>query len=124
RLTAINMRNQDRVFGSDPLGSRLVPDYAGRLTGWMRIAEPGVHSFVLGASEGARLTVGGVSLIDLTATNGQYREGQCAITLGAGLVPIEVAFYQGVGDGELTLSFSPPGGGTRTVSPSLLIPSG
>jgi hypothetical protein len=126
RLTAINMRNPDGVFGSDPIGSRLAPDYAGRLTGWLSIAAPGTHTFVLGASDGARLTVGGITVVDMGLGTAEYRENSGAIALQAGLAPFEVTFYHGVGgNGELQLSIVPAdGGGVRTVSPALLSPSG
>jgi hypothetical protein len=125
RLTAINTRNPGGVFGSDPIGSHLLPDYAGRLTGWLSIGATGMHMFVLGASDGARLTVGGATVVDMGAGTGEYREGFGAIALQAGLVPFELNFYHGVGNGELQLSIvTPDGAGARTVSPSLLAPSG
>ena len=118
------MRNPSRVFGGDPIGSRLVPDYAGRLTGWIAVTSTGVHTFVLGASEGARLTVGGVTLVDLVEGSGDYREQRGAVTLEPGLVPFEVTFYQSAGNGDLRLSLVPPDGVLRTAPPSALIPSG
>jgi hypothetical protein len=123
RMTAINMRNKGGLFGGDPNGSRLVPDHAGRLTGWVSIASTGAHTFALGASEGARLSIGGVTLVDMNSGSAEYREQSATITLQAGLVPFEVTFYQSAGNGDLRLSMAQPDGSLRTVSPSLLVPS-
>jgi YD repeat-containing protein len=124
RMTAINMRNPNGMFGSDPLGSRLAPDYAGRLSGSLNVATAGAHTFTLGASEGARLLVDGVTVVDMTTAGGQYQEQQGAIELEAGVVPIEVQFYQGAGNGDLKLTFTPPGDAADLVPPAVLSPIG
>src|SRR5207302_362041 len=51
RITALNIRNPNGVFGADPMGSGLVPDYAARFTGLINVTTTGVHRFWLGAHE-------------------------------------------------------------------------
>ena len=41
--------------------------------------------------------------------------------LAAGLVPIEVTFYEGVGNMELQLSWTPPGGERMVIPPEFLV---
>jgi hypothetical protein len=124
RMTAVNMRNPGAVFGADPLGSDLAPDFVGRITGWLSITSAGPHTFIVGSSDGARLTVGGVAVVDAPVSSRQYREDQGTVDLLPGRVPVELVFYQGVGNGDLQLMYQPPAGGTQVVPPSALTPSG
>jgi hypothetical protein len=124
RVTAVNMRGPSGLFGFDPFGAALAPDYAARFTGWLTIPTPGVHTFHLGADEGARLRVGGVTAVDMpTAAVGGYQERSATVSLEAGLIPIEITFYESVGSAQLQLSFTPPGGERQVVPPSMLVPS-
>src|SRR6185503_20198923 len=122
RVTAINQRNPGFVFGADPFGAGLAPDYGGRLTGWINIATAGVHTFVVGAAEGVRLEVGGTRVIDRPAGTGVFQESAANINLSVGLVPIALTFYASQGSGELQLSFVPPNGERVVVAPSMLLP--
>lgn len=124
RLTAINMRNPDQMFGDDPLASGLVPHYAGRLTGWLVINEAGSHTFILGASDAARLKVGGEVVLQTQGGTGDYGESLGSVALSAGLVPFELVFVQSLGSGELDLSAVTPEGMRRPVTPSVLVPAG
>jgi hypothetical protein len=60
----------------------------------------------------------------MTTAGGQYQEQQGAIELEAGVVPIEVQFYQGAGNGDLKLTFTPPGDAADLVPPAVLSPIG
>lgn len=125
RVTAINTRNPSGVFGFDPFGVGLAPDYAARFTGWLAVSATGSHTFVLGAHEGAKLVVGGVTVVDLStpaATGFQERSG--TIDLQPGIVPVEVTFYESTGSPELQLSVVPPGGLRQVVPPSSLAAGG
>jgi YD repeat-containing protein len=124
RATAVNMRNPGGVFGEDPLGSRLVPAYVARFTGWLNVTAAGLHSFHLGASDGAKLVVGGTTVVEIGAGAGDHEERSVDIALVAGLVPVEVTFYQRVGHSEIQLAYTPPGGVRQVVPPAVLIPSG
>jgi hypothetical protein len=122
RVTAINMRNPNGVFGADPFGAQLAPDYAARFTGWISVEMAGAHTFFLGADEGARLTVGGVTVVDIPTGRNEYQEASATIDLPAGLSPIEVIFYESSGNVELQLSWAPPNQERRVISPFSLVP--
>jgi hypothetical protein len=122
RITALNLRNPNGVFGFDPLGSHLAPDYAVRFTGSLNVTMAGAHRFFLGAHEGARLTIAGVTVVDISTGTGEFQEGSGEITLVPGVVPIEVTYYEGVGNAELQLSWTQPGGERQVVPPSSLGP--
>src|SRR5207244_9497873 len=98
-----NLRNPNEIFGKDPFGVKLAPDYAVRFSGYLRITTAGDHTFFLGADEGARLKVGGITVVDIPTGNGQYQEGRGPISLAPGLIHIEVTFYESVGNIELQL---------------------
>jgi hypothetical protein len=123
RVTAINTRGPVGLFGPDPLGTGFAPDYSARFTGWLWIPTAGSHTFFLGADEGARLKVGGVTIVDMPSPAvGRFQESSGAIDLPAGLVPVEITFYESVGYAELQLSYTPPGGLRQVVPPSSLVP--
>ncbi len=123
RLTAINMRSPNGIFGSDPFGLGFGPDYAARLTGWITISAPGVYTFFLGADEGARLQLDGATVVDMPTAAGGYQERPATVNLGAGLIPVEITFYESAGNAQLQLSFIPPGGERQVVPPSSLVPN-
>ena len=123
RVTAVNVRNPTGVFGIDPFGSHLAPDYAARFSGWIAITTAGAHQFFLGAHEGARLKIAGVTIVDIATGTGEFQEGSAVINLVPGLAPIEITYYEGVGNAELQLSFAPPDGERRVVPPSSLVPA-
>ena len=58
-----------------------------------------------------------------TASVGGYQERSATVNLEAGLIPIELTFYESVGYAQLQLSFSPPGGARQVVPPSILVPN-
>jgi YD repeat-containing protein len=122
RVTALNLRNPGGVFGFDPLGSDLAPDYAVRFTGWIEVTTAGKHQFFLGAHEGARLKIGDSTVVDLSTSKGVYQEDSGAVDLTPGQIPIEVTYYEGAGNSELQLTYIPPGGERQVVSPSQLVP--
>jgi hypothetical protein len=58
----------------------------------------------------------------MPTTAGVYQERSGAINLAPGLVPVEVTYFEGAGNAELQLSFTPPGGERQVVPPSSLAP--
>jgi hypothetical protein len=122
RVTAINMRNPLGVFGNDPFGVQLFPDYAARFSGWISIADAGTYTFFLRTHEGARLKVGDVTVIDLSTSTGVSQQGAGAIALTPGLVPIEITYFESRGDAEIQLSMARPGGEREVVAPVMLVP--
>src|SRR5205085_4663734 len=89
----------------------------------INITSTGVHRFWLGAHEGARLKVAGMTIVDLPISTGAYQEGSGEIDLAPGLVPVEITYFEGVGNAELQMSFAPPGNERQVVSPAYLIPA-
>jgi hypothetical protein len=124
RVTAVNTRGPGGLFGPDPLGTGLAPDFAARFTGWLSIEGAGKYTFSLGADEGARLRLGGVTIIDMPnpAAGRGFQESSASIELPSGLVPVEITFYESTGNAEIQFSLTPPGGVRRVVPQSMLVP--
>lgn len=123
-ISAPNIRNPNQLFGNDPFGVGLGPDYAARFTGLLKIQMVGQHTFILGADEGARLIIDGVTVIDIPTGTGEFQEASATIPLTTGIIPIEVLYYEGVGDAELQVSYILPGGERRPILPFALMPAG
>lgn len=123
RVTAINAHGPDGLYGRDPFGAALAPDYAARFTGWIAIPTAGAYTFYLGADEGARLRLGSTTIVDMPAPAAGFQESAATVTLNAGLIPVEITFYESVGNAQLQLSFAPQGGERQVVPPSMLVPS-
>jgi hypothetical protein len=119
-VTAVNSRNPDGVFGSDPFGVGLSPDYAVRLRGFLLVEQAGEYRFQLGADAGVRLVVNGVPVIDASNVVSQFQTSSGSIMLPAGLIPIEVTYVVSVGNSELQLQYTPPGGERQVVPPDVL----
>jgi hypothetical protein len=119
-VSAVNVRNPDSLFGSDPYGLGMDADYAARFSGYLRIDIPGEYTFQLGVDDGARLVVGGVTVVQMPTGQGDFRARSGSIRLPAGLIPIEVTYYQSVGDAELQLLYAAPGEELQVVPPARL----
>jgi hypothetical protein len=122
-ISAINLRNPNRMFGHDPFGARLGLNYAVRFSGYIRIAEAGEYRFTLGANGIAQLLIDGAAVINTTAEAGEFREISGSAFLTAGLVPIEAMYYDGAGNAEVQLSYVQPDGQRQVVLPEVLIPA-
>ena len=123
RVTALNLRNPDGIFGVDPLGiPPIAPDYAARYTGWLTVPVAGSYTFFLGADEGARLRVGGVVIADVPGGQHRYQEVPATVDLQAAPVPIDLVFYESVGSAELQLSWAPPNSERQVIGPDALVP--
>ena len=88
----------------------------------MAISTPGAYTFFLGADEGARLRLNGGTVVDMPTSASGYQEQSVEVNLAAGLIPIEITFFESTGNAQLQLSFIPPGGERQVVPPSLLVP--
>ena len=119
-VSAVNLRNPDDLFAADTFGEVFDPDYAVRFTGLIQIPESGTYTFILGSDDGARLLIDGKPVVEVTAT-GEFTEAQADVDLSAGSLPIEIQYFQAVGDAELQLSYIPPGGERQVVPPSALV---
>jgi len=115
-VSAINTRNPGQMFGRDPMGTGIATDWAARYSGWLYVPAPGEYTFAVGVRDGARLAIGGNTIVDASRGGGFFTEREGAVRLEQGWVLIQVDHYQSLGYGELQLSWTPPGG-TRQVIP-------
>lgn len=97
-VSSLNLRNPAGVFGKDPLGTGLAPDFAVRFTASLTVQQEGDYVFSLRGQEGVALRVGGQSVTD----GGK-------VHLAAGTASFEVIAYAGTGAMEIQLLWQPPG---------------
>ncbi len=121
-VSALNLQNPRGVFGEDPLGTGMSPDYAARFSGEINIETAGVHTFLLEAHAGARLLIDGKTVIDLAA--GSAAESSTAtLELTAGRHLLEVTHFEAVAAPVLRLQWERPGQPRAVVAPNSLSPS-
>lgn len=85
------------------------PDtFVARWRGLYEVTEPGLHRFVLGSDDGARLTVAGQRLLDDDGLHG-YEERSAEVWLPAGPAAIQVEYFENGGDAACRLLVAPPG---------------
>jgi YD repeat-containing protein len=119
-VSSVMMKNPNHLFGSDPFGTGLAPNYAARLKGFLLIKEDGDYTFALGADEGARLTLAGTPVVQMPAGAGVLQMYSQTVHLSAGVLPIEVDYDAGIGSAEIQLFYAPPGQRLQPVPPELL----
>ncbi len=122
-VSAINLRNPNRMFGQDPFGVGLPSGYAARFSGYIRIAEAGAYQFIIGTCGIVRLRIAGADVINIPAATGDFQEASGFVALPAGLIPIEVLSFDPTSSAELQLSYIPPDGERQVVLPEMLFPS-
>lgn len=87
----------------------VMSNYGVRWEGLLTPAATGSHVFTLHASGGARLVIGGATVIEGSASQGvQTFRGAVELTAGVA-VPIAVELRQARGEARCELSWSPPG---------------
>jgi hypothetical protein len=111
-VTALNTNNPFAVFGPDPLGLGMRPDFAARYRGWFLAPGAGQYRFALRAQTGARLLLAGQVVAE--AREG---ESESSITLAAGPVAIEVQHFDNLGAADLQLFVTPPNGPRQLAPP-------
>ena len=116
-VSAINTRNPGRMFGRDPMGTGMGTDWAARYRGFLYIPITGAYNFAVGVRDGARLLIGGNTIVDASRDGGFFAEREGTVRLEQGWVSIEIDHYQSLGYGELQLSWTPPGGSREVISP-------
>jgi hypothetical protein len=113
--TAINQPNPQAMFGDDPLGARLSPDYAVRFSGELRAAVSGQYRFWLAARSGASVRIDGRPLADSGFVSGEPAEAEIAVPLVRGWHSLEVVYYLAVGASSVRLEWQPPNAARREV---------
>lgn len=83
-------------------------NYAFQFQGFLKVAEEGLYSFVIRSDDGSRLRIANKLIADNDGPHA-IRDVTGVIRLPAGLHPIDVEFYQGVGETELKLFWEGPG---------------
>lgn len=83
--------------------------------GWLAIEEDGDHVFHLASTDGARLLVGGETVVD-DAIKHPRREVSGTVCLTRGRHAVEVHYFRAKRtDGMLAVEFTPPSGGRRAI---------
>jgi hypothetical protein len=115
-VSAPLMRNPGAVFGPDPLGVGLRPDFAVRYRGWFIASLEGEFRFDVRAQAGALLAINGttVAVIDGEGT------GTGRIALKAGAATLELIHYDNIGASEIEIVVTPPGGVSASLPRSAL----
>jgi hypothetical protein len=120
-LASLSMENPEGVFGSDPFGTGLMPDYAARFSGLILADTQGEYRFTLTSHAGSRLIIDGQAIVNVPISSG-YGSGSGTATLDAGWHAIEVDHFEGAGTPELRLEWQGPGQARQTVDPQHLTP--
>lgn len=96
-------------FGEDEAFGLAAPDtFVARWRGLYEVAEAGLHRFVLGSDDGARLTVAGRRLLDDDGVHA-YSERTVEVWLPAGPAAIELDYFENLGGAACRLLVAPPG---------------
>ena len=108
-VSALNYPNPNQVFGADPMGVGLGPNYAVRFSGKLSIVTAGDYRFQLSAQPAAQLRIDGTMVADGMDTK-----------LSAGRHDLEVIYYDSGRGASVQLLWTPPGGVPGVVPPSVL----
>ncbi|MFN7938832.1 MAG: Ig-like domain-containing protein [Bryobacteraceae bacterium] len=112
-VSSLTFRNPERIFGGDPFGAAMAPDFAARFRGLILIEKEGEHTFSLRGFESSRLSIDGKVVVDGN-TSGK-------VNLTAGAHNVEILYFSTIGAPELIWSFTPPGETKlRAVPPEIL----
>lgn len=90
-----------------------------RFTGFLRVPRTEVYRFYLESDDGAKLTIADEVVVDNDGVHGITEVG-AEIALEAGWHPIELLYFQGVGDRGLRVEIEGANRGKSVISPSLL----
>lgn len=110
-LPALDLDSERKDF--DPLGDFFLLN----ATGFLDVPADGRYEFSLTSDDGSILWIDGQKVVDNDKEHSRETV-QGAATLKKGVVPIEVRFFNGVGDAVLILKWKPPGAASYTVVPS------
>jgi len=103
-ISTVNFLNPGELLSGDTFGVGMGPDFAARLTGLININMPENYSFELGSDDGARLFINGNLVVEVIGS-GDFAVNSGLINLSAGTFPIQIEYFQAVGDAEIQLIF-------------------
>jgi len=115
----------DGLFGEDmsstnassPDPAVTIDNFSVRWRGKINADSNGVYEFVTSSKHGVRLIIDGTSLINNWTSHALATDFNSA-TLTAGLHDIEVDYYNAMGDGIVSLNWTPPGADYVGIIPS------
>jgi YD repeat-containing protein len=110
-FSALNYPNPQQVFGKDPMGVGLGPNYAVRFHSKLNAPVAGQYGFQLNAQMGAQLSLDGSIVLDSSAA---FRDTM----LTAGEHDLEVIYFNSGGAAAVQLLWTPPGEAQQIVPPS------
>lgn len=108
-VASLDRRNPESIFGQDPWGLGMFPDYATRFSGWLQVPQAGAYRFVLRSQEGARLRIGDQEVLAVPGGASRSRSAEGVVTLPEGMLRLTLEHYETVASPELILEWAPPG---------------
>jgi YD repeat-containing protein len=121
-VSALNMPNPGGVFGRDPFGVGMSPDYAARYRGSVLAQSEGEYDFYLTSNAAARLLIDG-NLIAEAPFGVEAETASGKVKLSPGWHRIEVLHVEGIGSAAVVLEWRAPGGSRQVVAPASLTPA-
>jgi hypothetical protein len=121
-VSSLAMENPSAVFGADPFGTGLTPNYAARFTGAIKVDAEGMHQFFLTSHAGSRLLIDGQVVTEVLIASGPST-ATGSVQLTPGWHAIEVDHFEASGAPELRLEWERPGISRETVDPAHLTPA-
>jgi hypothetical protein len=121
-VSALSLRNPGGIFGSNPYGFGTSASRAIRFSATLKITQPGLYAFTLGVAEGGRLLINGTTVIDIPKGAVPFQQATGTISLPAGSAAIQVLTFDN-STPEVQLWYTPPGGTSMVVPPSVLTPT-
>jgi hypothetical protein len=115
-VSALNIVNPHGVFGNDPFGTEMMPDYAARFRGQILADTAGDYGFFLTSHAGSRLLIDGRIVVEVPYPYSSRPDTVAgAVSLTAGRHEIEVIHFEAAGSPVLRLEWEVPGGTVRQV---------
>jgi hypothetical protein len=121
-VSALNIVNPHGVFGNDPFGTGMMPDYAARFRGHILADSSGDYRFFLTSHAGSRLMIDGQTIAEIPlpySFDPDTAAGTVSLTVGRH--EIEVLHFEAAGPPVLRLEWQAPGGTRQVVDPGHLI---
>jgi hypothetical protein len=87
--------------------ARDMQNFALRFDGWIEIPRTGAYVFYTRSDDGTRLRIGDDVVVDNDGVHGT-REKRGVVALEAGFHPIEILFFQGIGEQSLEVLYEGP----------------
>jgi hypothetical protein len=95
----------------------LRPDFFGYVfTGFLKVPADGDYTFSLDSDDGSRLVVDGDVVAEYDGIHGEGKPTMATVALKAGRMPIRLEYFQGQHGKGLSVAWSGPGFGARTLS--------